>query len=180
MKAFVFAAALAAMPCAAYAGPYVAGGVFFDSVSFNTPANGVVPADLSGYQAEVGYTFRRLGLGAEYSAASSAKSGNDLATNRFAANLAWYVPVIPGIDTFLQGGIGRSTYHADVSSFANGATTTSRLFTGSETDWHIGAGAVVPIYGPLKARLIARYQPTEFGGRANSGIVFGASLMLAR
>lgn len=180
MKKLAFAALLSILPIAAHAGPYVGAGVVFDSVSFNAPLNGVLPGDLSGYRAEAGWTYHRFGIGAEYVSANASKSGNDVTTDRFGLNADYHLPFIPGIDTYLQGGVGRSSYHADISTFASGVTTRSRLFTGDGIDWNIGAGAIVPIYGPIKARLFGRYQPTSFGDRANSGIVFGLGLVLAR
>lgn len=180
MKKVILAALFCILPITAHAGPYLGAGAVFNSVSFGAPLNGVVPGDLSGYRAEAGWTYRRVGIGVEYASASSSKSGNDLSANRFGANADFHLPVIPGIDTYLQGGIGRSSYHADISTYAAGVTTRSRLFSGDEIDWNIGAGAIVPVYGPLKARLFGRYQPTGFGDRAQGGIVFGLGLVLAR
>lgn len=180
MKRITLAIALTILPCIAHAGTYITAGGLFDSVAFNQPFNGVVPGGLNGYQAEAGYTYRRLGMGVEYSTLNGSSAGNSLAMDRWGVNLNYHVRVFPRIDTFIQGGAGQASYHADISTFAHGVTTTSRLFGGSETDWNVGLGAIVPVYGPLKVRLLGRYQPTDFGGRANSSIVFGIGIALTR
>lgn len=177
-------AALLFVPTLAHAapsaGPYVGLGAVFDSISFNAPLNGVVPSSPTGYQVDAGYRFGHISAGAEYTSVKYAKDGNDFASSRFGVVAAYHVPIIEGLDTYLAGGVGRSTFHADGSTFANGKTTTSRLFGGTDTDWNVGVGAIGPVYGALKFRVTGRYQPTSFGGRANSGMVFGIGLALAR
>ncbi len=139
-----------------------------------------MPTDLTGYMVDAGYRFHSISAGVEYTSAQSSKDGSDLETSRYGFTAAYHFEVIPSLDTYMDAGVGRSTYHADVSSFSGGVTKTSRLFSGSETDWNIGAGAIIPVYDLLKLRVDGRYQPTSFGGRATGGIVFGIGLVLSR